>query len=239
MSDTISIQTLDSVVNKALLTLPENQRSLSNRDRFLEFAIDALRNLRLTTTNSGAKTVKIEPNAVNRFDFPYDMEQFISLGVPVNGKIWWLTRNNDIINTKTVIGIDESLDEDDGEGIDLAVSQSDSFDSIGGINSQGYFTLDFENREIIVNANTRSELLLRYISSGINNSGETYIESKYIRAIIAYILWMDVDYDRTAPMNMKEQYKSRFEESKNEIKRIEAPGLWELLDAWNSKSMNS
>lgn len=238
MADITSIQTLDAVVNKALLTLPESQRSLSNRDRFLEFAIDALRKLNLLVINE-PNIVKIEPNAVNRFDFPSDMEQFVALGVPRNGRVYWLTRNNELIPTKTVVGIDESLDENDGEGVEQPTSQYDSFDAIGGINTQGYFTLDNKNREIIVNSTERSELLLKYISSGVNNSGTTYVSSKHIEAITAYILWKDIDYDRTAPMNMKEQYKSRFEDAKREIVRVELPALWEVLDAWNAKSMNS
>jgi hypothetical protein len=233
MANISSLYTLDQIVNEVLLTIPEYQRSERDYDRFLNFAVSGVRYLRLHVTKDGKNLVKIVPNAINRYDFPPDMESFIGLGVPANGKIWWLTRNDEIVTTKTVVGIDESLDTEDEEGIDLPTAQYNNWAATGGVNLQGYYTLDYEEREIIINSNQRSELLLAYVSSGINDTSISYIPAKYNEAIKAWILLQDIVADRNISESIKREYKLRFKEAIYDIKKADGMSLWELFDAWN------
>jgi hypothetical protein len=227
---------LEDIVNKAIYKLPENQRSVYNKRRFTEFAIDACRELRLMVTKDGKKWVRVAPDGNNRIDFPSDMEEFISLNVPYNGKLWPLTRINEIIPTKTVVGIDESLDSSAGEGVDLPTSQADSFTAVGGVNAYGYYTLDYYTKEIIVNATIHDELILMYVSSGISGSTLTPIPAKYAAAIVSFILLADVEHDRSVQEYIVRRYQAIYEREKRKIKLIEMPSLQEWLDAWNNKS---
>jgi hypothetical protein len=235
--DINSRMTLDAIVHETLLSIPESQRSIDQKRRFLNFAIKGMRYLSLCVFKNSKRVVKVEPDSNNRIDFPADMEEFLALGVPVNGKIWLLTRNNDIIPTKTVVGIDESLDSTDGEGVDLPTEQLESFTAKGGINYQGYYTLDYRNEEIIINATSRDELLLIYISSGVSLSETTYVPAKYVPAITAYILWRDVQYDRSVPAIFRKEAEQALKDEIKIIKRIEMNTLQEYYDAWVSKSM--
>ena len=134
--------------------------------------------------------VKKTPDALNRIDFPEDMEEFIALGVPRGGEIYFLTENNDIITTYTED--DEgnlSLTSDDGEGVDLATNQYENIRAEGGVNVYGYFTVDWEQQEIVVNAVTRSEVLLVYSTSGILTDGIQYVPTKAVETLTAWMLW--------------------------------------------------
>lgn len=237
MANIISQYTLDQIVQETMLTLPESQSSDREYDRFLNFAVNGLRHLRMTTTKDGKTIVKITPNSLNRFSFPDDMEEFIWLGVPVNGTLWLLTKRGDMIPTKTVSGLEETQDSDYGEGVLLPVSQYNTFTSQGGVNLEGYYTLDYENREIVINNNRKTELFLAYETSGIVIGSTTNVPAKYVEAIKAWIFWKDVEYDRTFPENKKDSYEMRFNRRKTDILILEGPALWEIYDAWNSKSI--
>lgn len=237
MSDISSLYTIDQLVNDLLLSQPELQRTDSEYKRYFNFAISGLRNLRLLYTEDGKNIIKVEPNAVNRIDFPSDMEEFIALGVPVNGEVWWLTRKDSIIPTKTVVGLDESLDSTDGEGELIDNAQYNTFASVGGVNLQGYYTLDMKNREIIINNTQRTELLLAYKSSGIDISSTTYFPTKYVEALKAWIAWKDIEYDKSVRENIKDSHEARYNRKIKDIQRIEAPSHIEVIDAWRNKNM--
>lgn len=227
--DTNALQTLDAVVNKVFL---KSKRPLEEKTRFIEFAIDGYRFLKLRVTRLGMKVKKITPNALNRYDYPSDMEEFIGMAIPLNGAIWYLTRRDDIVPTTTTVLDEETLDADAGEGVDLPTDQLETVYSEGGVNIYGYYTLDDENREIIINATTNTEFILFYISSGINNTDTTYIPSKYIPSLEAYIMWQDVVYDNTVPINVKTNNERMFYDRIRELRRIEAPSHQEMMDAW-------
>lgn len=237
MDNISALYTIDQVVQEAMNSYPELQLEDKQYDRFLAFVVRGIRHLRLYVTKDGKKIVKVTPNLINRVPFPVDMEEFIGLGVPVNGKIYWLTRNNEIVTTTTVSGIDESLDSDKGEGVVLETIQANTWASVGGVNLQGYYTLDYEKEELVINANRSSDLLLAYVSSGISNTDVSYIPSKYVEALIDWIAWKDIQKDRSVPETTKLSYKKSFDDSCRNIIKSESNSLWEIMDAWRSKSI--
>lgn len=233
MADLLSKYTLDQIVQETLLTLPESQQNEMNYDRFFSFAIGCLREMRLLHVKDGKITIKINPNSLNRYDFPDDMEEFCELGVPVNGTIWWLTRNNSIVPTTSTKNGETILDSTLGEGVDLPIGQFDTFTSEGAINWQGYFTIDDYNREIIINANQQTTLFLRYLSSGISKTTTTYVPTKYYSAIRAYILWKDIEFDKNMPEGKIMRYAANYNHEIAKVKRIEKPSHIEVMDAWS------
>ena len=231
------VMTLEAIVNETIYSLPENQRTLYNKRRFTNFAIKGMRYLAIRVFPNTKREVKVEPDTNNRIDFPADMEKFVALYIPINGKKWYLTRNDDMITTKTVVGNDVSLDTEDGEGVALETEQLETFTSKGGINKYGYYTLDHRNEEIIVNATSRDELTLAYISSGVSNTSTTNIPAIYAPCLTAYILWRDIQYDRSVSAQLRKEAMDALDYEIKELKKINVGNLWEWIDAWNSKSM--
>jgi hypothetical protein len=229
--DIDSIQTLDAIVNKALFTIPDNQRRISDYKRFLEFAVDAIRELNLLVTKDGGRTIKVISDKNNRIPFPSDLEQFVSIGIPRRGIIVLLDRNDKIVPTTSILNGDEILDSSEGEGVDVPLEVS-QLETLG---LKGYYTVNYRDRAIIVHDPVRSELLLNYVSSGVDISSTTFIPSIYVKAIIFYIYWMNIVADLTVPENIKNSYWARYKQSCTEIRIIKSPSLADFMNRWNSK----
>ena len=191
MADTDGLIKIDSAVKKFLL---KSKMPLSEYDRFFEFTIDGYRELRLKVVNEGVTYKKVIPDNINSISFPQDLEEFIALGVPNQGEIWFLSPENKIITTTSLSGLSETLDPNDGEGVMLDKYQDDTYYARGGTNYAGYYTVEHNKRRIRVNSTSRTELLLVYVTSGTSTSTETYIPYKYLPALEAYVMWQDVAY---------------------------------------------
>jgi len=156
MADLSSIQLLRDVVKKALW---QAKRPKTDKMRFLEFAIDGLREMRLYHVREGIKVQKSTPDSINTVDFPEDMEDYVAVGIPINGELWTLTRRDTIITTTTTVDEAETLDSTDGEGVAIDDSQPLTFAGRGGMNVHGYYYADWENRRFVINSNSRTCLL--------------------------------------------------------------------------------
>ena len=221
---TEGVVTLNAIVKNALW---QAKRPSSDKARFYEFAYRGYRELRLHHVQEGVKLSKLTPDAINCIDFPEDMIDFVGIGVHVNGKLSLLTRNDDIIITTTLVGAVETQDNDSGEDVDIYDSNTDGYYAKGGVNYDGYYKVDWENRRIMLNSVTRTEVVLAYVSSGTNATGETYIPVKYEPALIAYIMWQDSRYDDKR-IAIAQYYETQYIK---EIQNLdEGPTLQEYLD---------
>lgn len=187
----VNLDAIMDIEDVAKLALWRAKRPLSDRMRFLESAIWAYRELCSNHVEEGFRMVKKTPNSINIVSFPDDLEQFIAIGEPVDGKFRAYTRKDDIIITVTGT-VTETQDSDDGEGVDINDAQTLGYAGRGGVNTYGYFAIDDENRRIFLNSQTRTEVLLIYKASNILLSGTTYVPKKYVNAIVAWILWQEV-----------------------------------------------
>lgn len=221
---TEGVVTLNAIVKNALW---QAKRPSSDKARFYEFAYRGYRELRLHHVREGVKLSKLTPDAINCIDFPEDMIDFVGIGVHVNGKLSLLTRNDDIIITTTLVGAVETQDNDSGEDVDIYDSNTDGYYAKGGVNYDGYYKVDWENRRIMLNSVTRTEVVLAYVSSGTNATGDTYIPVKYEPALIAYIMWQDSRYDDKR-IAIAQYYETQYIK---EIQNLdEGPTLQEYLD---------
>lgn len=223
-TQTEGVVTLKAIVKNALW---QAKRPTSDHARFYELAYRGYRELRLHHVREGVKLSKLTPDSINCVDFPEDMIDFVGIGVPVNGKLSLLTRDDDIIITTTLVGSVETQDNDAGEDVDIYDSTTDGYYAKGGINYDGYYKIDWENRRIMLNSVTRTEVILAYVSSGVNATGETYVPVKYEPALIAYIIWQDSRFDDKR-IAIAQYYETQYVK---EIQNLdEGPTLQEYLD---------
>jgi len=223
MTHTEGVITLRNIVKKALR---KAKRPPSDYVGFFENAYEGYRELRLHHVQEGVKFYKATPDSINCVDFPEDMIDFVGIGVHVDGKLVWLTRNDDIVITTTLVGALETQDLDAGEGVDI-LDTTNYLYTKGGINLDGYYKIDWENRRIVLNSVTRTEVILAYTSSGVNVTGETYVPVKYELALVAWIIWQDSCYDDKR-LPMAQYYEQQY---KNQLVMLdEGPTLQEYLD---------
>jgi hypothetical protein len=236
MARTSNLYQIEQVVTRALhyADVGEDQYR-----RFLQLAFDGWRELNRGVVRGRETWVKVTPDAINRIDYPQDMEEFIGIGIPRGGKIWLLTEKDDIIATLTDDGVGNlSLDSDDGEGVDTTTAQYENIKSTGGVNIHGYYTIDHDRQEIIVNSTSRDELILVYTTSGINTDQITYIPTKAADALIAYILWRDASgrMKSSGDIPIVQARKIEWQEEKMKLKKREMFSIPEFRDVLNSTS---
>ena len=221
-----AIMDIEDVVK---FTLWQTKKPLSERMRFLELAIWGYRDICVNHVEEGFRMVKKTPSSINTVTFPDDLEEFIAIGQPVDGKFLPYSRDDDIIITTTGT-ITETQDSDEGEGVDVNDAQTLGYPGRGGTNVYGYYAIDYNQPQprIVLNSTTRTQVLLIYKASNILFDGTTYIPKKYVQAIIAYILWKDIEGDDNK-INVSIQREMAFERRVNEIK-VRSFTLQDLMD---------
>jgi hypothetical protein len=120
------------------------------------------------------------------------------------------------------------LEHEDEEGVDVLDSATSGFYARGGVNVDGYYNIDYQNRRIFLNSVSRTEVVLAYITSGVEIAEETYVPTKYERVLIAWIIWNDAMYDDMR-VKMADYYQRRYTEEL--ISLDEGYTIEELIDA--------
>ena len=237
MSHTSGVNTIDVVVRKALAysKVPESEYMI-----WYQICLDGIRDLYDGVLRGATTIVKVQPNAINRIPFPSDMIDFIGLGVPLAGRVWVLTEDNKIITTYSENEEGLYLDAESGEGVELQRAQFEGLKATGGVNTKGYFVIDWENQVIIVNDDgTRSEYLLHYQRSGIDLTNGTFVPVRAITALVSYINWNYIKHDRRVPIGERRNAEANYRADKLELKKKEmfSSGVTSFWDVW-SKSNN-
>jgi hypothetical protein len=168
---------------------------------------------------STAKTVALPPDFVD----------YLKIGVPVEGKLRVITRNDSILLPRVFDDTGEAIgnyygtaigtDDSDLSGV---VFFSDHFRSgqfVGGLYGlsggidDAYYRIDYENRQIVFSGSTpRSEIVLEYIGTSLKPDGSSLIPREVVAPLRAYVLWQMVADDQRVALNEKERRKREFTE---------------------------
>jgi hypothetical protein len=186
--------------------------------------------LRIHAVCEGKKTSKLSVSNINRVDYPSDYIDFVSIAVVENGKAWKLSPNNEFIHTTTeVLGV-ETLDSDNGEGVDINDGSEDTrYFARGGVNTRGYYQIEHDKRRIALINTSATTVLLTYITSGISLDGHTYIPVKYAMALQAFMAWWNVALDPNIAVSQKQLAEQSYIRLRTELRNSEGPTLeeWE------------
>lgn len=202
---------------------PENWKIIG------QFALNAIRELHMFHTVQ-YKIAKINVDtSIHTIDWPTDYIGFCYIGVPQNGKLWTLTRNNQLISTTTLLNGQETLDSNQGEGVVPPEGQLFGYGTHGGKNDW-YYVEDEPNRRFILVSNTPpSSVLLGYKSSGVEDK-DTLIPLRYKECIINFVRWKLKLREPVDP-KMADYFKDLYEQECNKLRAYEDPTLDEIYDA--------
>lgn len=136
--------------------------------------------------------IYLDSNAVIDDNFPDDLVELNAVFVAgTDGLMYPLSKYNRIVPTMS--NNDSTRDENKGEGVDVSDPGGLYFSAIGGVNSKGYYVYDEANRRLLfTNIDPYTEVIVDYLSTGINTSGSVdgyYVPSKTIGAIHAYMAY--------------------------------------------------
>lgn len=136
------------------------------------------------------QTAKVTINTTLKcIDMPDDLIKFIDLVTPASGVWWSFTRKDDMVNTTTTVAGVETRDSAQGEGVKIDQGRYSSYGAEGAWN-KFKCTVDMAARRIYVDDSYTANdyIVIIYVSSGINATGETTVPSFIIPMIDNYLL---------------------------------------------------
>jgi hypothetical protein len=93
---------------------------------------------------------------------------------------------------------------------------------MGGGFSRSYYRIDLEKMQIQFDTSVpRNQIILEYISTGINTTGATIIPRSAVEYIVAYIHWQLKQHDVTVDRFTKREYKEEFLEREEMMKNFD------------------
>lgn len=215
--DTSALFTIDQIVKEILLLSGLKEKEYI---RIKQLVIKGYKELNLTTIPNGVKLEKFTMDSNYIIYLNDDIVNVDNVYVPIDGKLWSLSKSKVMVPTVSFSTI-EYRDSNDGEGVDTVANEGSLYSAVGGNNTEGYWYLDLINRRILFTNINRSEVLVQYTTSGIDNVYETYIPSYAIDAIEHYVLWKLSLYASNKDSYSREEHKREYDRQKSICRGIQ------------------
>ena len=175
---------------------------------------------------TNVEVVYLHMSTAKTVDMPADMIDYTKIGIPINGKLRVITRNDNLLLPRTYDDTGLSVGNSDDVTSSGAIEGAIFFDSHwkngqfvgglfglpGGIDSH-YYRVDMERRQIVFSGNIpRTGIVLEYISTGLKSDGSSLIPRQCVDALRNYVLWKSVENDMTGFMTGRAQSKTNMAE---------------------------
>lgn len=225
--DTSALRTLDQITEEVLLLseLPEKYYI-----RIKQLLIKGYRELNITTLPEGTKIEKFTMDANYIIYLNDDIINVENVYVPIDGKLWSLTKTDRIVPTTSLLNGAETLDSLDGEGTSITLNEGYLFSAVGGNNNEGYWYYDVINRRIIFRNVNRSEVLVHYTTGGVSDTDTTYIPTYAVDALQHYALWKLSLFTSNRDAQTRDEHKREYDRQKS-ICRLIHFNFNQFLDA--------
>lgn len=225
-----SFLTIPQVIKSFMLE--RNEKALTNFERYLNFAIEGYSDMQLFTMNTiDVAYLQVDPQT-NSALLPPDFITMTKIGVNIQGRIWTLTLNNDIVIPKPETICSEPIERVNNQ-TEVIGGYSffphfrngqyiDTLYGIGGGFNVAYYRIDMNNRVIYFDGvvPNNGEVILEYKSSGVK-AGGALIPRQAVPALKAYIYWKSIAMDVRLPRNERDAAKYEYYERLHECKLVE------------------
>lgn len=197
------------------------QRPKEEFKRMHSIAVDGIRELNMLHTNEGRKTVSVTMDGDLSIPFPDDMIGFVAVGVSLNHKYWFFTKDESILDP-------ELRDTDYAEDGDY--DQRFGYGVKGAVNIKGYYKVDYKKRRILFRNVDRDDVLLAYTSANVNIGEETYIPVMFKQALESYMAYEGFRYVFDFPQSRIAQYKDMYDTEINKLNLLQSSTIEEWYD---------
>ncbi len=241
-----AVVTLQHVVANFLNEI--NEYTQENYKRYLQIAVRGFSNLNMTSLRSYAVAYMTIDNK-GQVRFPDDFVDYTKIGVNMNGKLYVLSLNTDIvINRETQNGeiLNESYNvEDVSNEAPIAfmphVTPNGVFtDQLYGLAyNSGYsqsipmFNIDYTNKVLQLSSQiSASKLIVEYVSTGVSMNGNTYVPRYVEEALIEFLYWRSKKADPKSQRGEVMDAKMDYLEAVNVLESLESVCTYqEAMDA--------
>lgn len=218
--------TLDQIVREACMELDDN--GLHNYNKFMLWAMEGLQEMRVDDFQE-IKSILVTTSTIATVPFPVDMAKWTKIGEVSGDRVKVFTINNSIMlnhkmdcgieqnnpkyQAKTHLNIDQiSGDIDNGYWFYGYGTSGAIYGYGNGVQGDGQFRIDKSRREFQFSSQYASKpIVLEYVSTGLNPTGQSYVEESIRKAVKEYIFWMNTERSRTAGMGDKQRAKDLYD----------------------------
>ena len=227
--------TANQLIDEALVGIRDFDR-INYKEASVLF-LSAFREFQLFEAGAQVKEAWRDITAINTVNFPEDLMRLIDVSVVVDGEYFPFTRSDKLVDPITD-PLDGVRDADRGEDDTLRRTPSYGYGTKGQ-NVEYYYKEDRTKRRIILSRMAvdqtlfadRTEVLVRYVSTGMEDFNKTYIADDAANLLIAYVLYKLVsarpDKYNGGYMAMK---KEDYIEQLRMYRALEMPSLQDLED---------
>ena len=221
MAEISSLISLDAFVRRLL---GKEGKDDDDYLRYMQIAIEGLRDMYIHDFEVEVVKVVTVAAATNTFAFPTDFVRYTSIATPINGRWWVYTRDDRMVPLvdDTAVAIETSLEN-------LTSHELASSLSTGGGTNLYYFKPDYRKRTFQVSGTTPDIVVLKYVTNGIDSTGDINIPDYATLAVEAFVRFNIADYDGYAEstiFRLAQQYK----EQRRKMRRVHRPTLIDIKD---------
>ena len=230
MADSSAVTTLKEIVYSAMNLLDEDNTQYY---RYYQISLDLLRQFNLLHI-CGTNVIELEMDDNHRLAMPDDCLLITDIGIPRDGKLWSLTRRDDIYKGQSIKNGVLSTDSDTTDAVILNAVPEEGYNATGGKNSY-YYTFDYINRKIIISGTPKVTITVYYKSSGISLTRTTYIPFGASLALQQAIIYQSKVNDRTQTEVYIRRLKGEMDRQVKIMRKTMRPlTIDEIKDVWYS-----
>jgi hypothetical protein len=196
-----------------------------NVEQFTQWAINAYTEINLFHSNNVEVVyLTMDSNGIVDISSLTDYIDYVKVGIPVNGKIWILNCNEKILLNRTELDASEAALIFKTGAPDIDVSSGYFFADhyingnyttgvfgMGGGFSRSFFRIDKEKKQIqFATSVPRTQIILEYISTGVNATGGTLIPRQCVGYVKGYIRWQMEENNPMATRFDKDRKERQF-----------------------------
>lgn len=206
--------TLDQITREACMELDDP--GLHNYTKFMLWAMEGLQEMRIDDFQE-IKSIRETTTTIATLPFPSDMVKWTKIGEMSGDRVKVFTINNSLtFNHNVECGVEIANPRyKTSPNLDVNVNWEalDGYYFYGfygydgraiygygnGTQGDGEFKVNKDRREFQFSSQYASkDVILEYVSSGLNPSGQTYVEESIRKAVKEYIFWMNTERSRTS-----------------------------------------
>jgi hypothetical protein len=183
-----------------------------------QLSIRAYQDLVFTILPEARVVEKYTMDAELILTMPTDLVELNAVYIALdNGEMWPLSKNRKMTRTVSA-GTTRNPDSPDYEGVETDHPGGRYYAASGGVNTEGYYIEDFANRRILFTNVEQSEIILDYLSTGIEDVESAYVPVQAVSAIHAWIAKHYYSYMPNVPANKIMLYNEDLKREKQKLR---------------------
>jgi hypothetical protein len=223
---TNALVSLDYVVNSVFNKL--GRYTQRHYDQYLQFAIEGFGELNMFHI-SNIRVAHLQMNDAKIVSLPPDFIDYTKVAVCINGRLWTLSLNENMCLPRAEVCGEPIREVVHGVPGETFIIPGDGYYfadhyyngrfiaglyGLGGGFNIAYFRLDTERRNIVFSGSIpNDEVVLEYISTGIDKNNQTLIPRQAVKALQNYILWQRIENDDKYTLAEKQRKETLFDQA--------------------------